>query len=160
MLDDKVWESDGIYSRILFYEDLGCFGEELGRLPIWGHISFLCKSWLNAESQVQFPFLAVDPTSVSIEFILPYWHFPEYNTLSLLCFLLSTFICSLRSKLHCWLSLFLFIWGVGKMRIELGDYFPTSRESSNKPKYFLWDLIGFLQSGCVWHCYWKWKFYS
>lgn len=58
-------------------------------------IGFLCKSWLNAESQVQFPFLAVDPTSVSIEFILPYWHFPEYNTISLLCFLLSTFICSL-----------------------------------------------------------------
>lgn len=90
-----MWESDGIYGRILFYEDLGCFGEELGRLPIWGHIGFLCKSWLNAKSQVQFPFLAVDPTSVSIEFILPYWHFPEYNIISLLCFLLSTFICSL-----------------------------------------------------------------
>lgn len=62
------------------------------------------------------------------------------------------------SKLHGWLSLFLFIWGMGEMRIELGDYFSTYRESSNKPKYFLWDLIGFLPSGHVWHCYRKWKF--
>lgn len=147
-------------------------GYTVGYFPmeIWG---VLARSWgdyqpgatlalhesgLNAEPQVQFPFFAVDPRfSIHWIYIIgifliitPFLSFASCSAqLSVHC-----------SKLQCWLSLFLFIWGVGERRLEPGNYFAHLQGVQQQPQMFYMAFDWFPAECLVWHCYWKWQFYS